>query len=176
MGTTFEKCGEDVYELLWPMLADHHKDLLETGVTFDLMFAYAAVNQDGERKGPALKLNGCACAGIVSIVNEKQRVSGRPDVEILIDGDRWPGWGERRRIGLLDHEVTHVVLTLDEEGAVKVQNCGRPKMTLRDHDWECGGFEEIAIRYNDDAMEVTEARNTYEKYGKLFAAVSMATV
>lgn len=48
---------------------------------------------------------------------------------------------------------------------MKTDDVGRPKLKMRLHDWQMGGFREIAQRYGSDALEVVEARKFEEVYG-----------
>ena len=131
-------------------------------------FAYAAVNEKtGERKGPAIKHHGYAAAAVVRIVSQKDRVSGMPDAMIDIDGDAWPEWTEQRQRAVLDHELHHLEVVKEDSGAVKLDDCNRPKLKMRLHDFEIGGFAEIAKRYKEEALEVEAARAMADKFGQL---------
>jgi hypothetical protein len=167
-GRTFTKTSDDVPRIIDELIDDHYHDLHE--VTFGTLFAHAPVNETtGEVMPPALKHHGLPAAATVRIVSLKDRAKGLPDVEILIDGDQWPKWSERRRHAVLDHELKHVEVRLEETdtGAEIVRDdLGRPKLRLLHHDVEFGAFADIAERWGDDSLDREQTRVAFDCYGQ----------
>jgi hypothetical protein len=48
----------------------------------------------------------------------------------------------------------HIAVRRDRDGAIKSDDGGRPKLKLRKHDFEIGGFVEIAKRHGPESLEV----------------------
>ena len=166
---TYRKADEEVSAIIAELMEDYHSDLVEAGVRVGARFAFAAVDcKTGEAKGAALKKFGVACAAQVRVVSQKDRVSGLPDAIIDIDGEAWEkDWSADRRRAVLDHELTHVEIVRDEEGVIKLDDCCRPRLKLRPDDWCINGFEVIAKRWGESAIEVESARKIADEYGQL---------
>lgn len=111
---------------------------------------------------PALKKGGWPALGLVSIVSEKDRAAGGPDVLIQLDERYWENANPVQRRALLDHELYHVEVAArserdDSDTIVRyIAECDgqdRPTVTLRPHDFEVGGFKEICEIYGEAAPE-----------------------
>ena len=167
MSVILELAEAPVLEMAREIIAQHHKHLIfQDGQQVRLCIMMAR-QPDDKREEPAIKHDGYAVAAQVSIIPYKQRVDKRADAEIIIDGRLWEDMTDRRRRALLDHQITCIELQTDgETGAVKTDDVGRPKLTLRNCDWRLQGFESIARRYEADALEVMEARKFQQVYGK----------
>jgi hypothetical protein len=64
-----------------------------------------------------------------------------------VDAYRWPELDELTQVAVLDHELTHLELVTDDEGTVKYDDYGRPKLRMRLHDICHGWFSEVAKRH-----------------------------
>lgn len=166
---TYRNADADCVAMIKELMADNHPELTEAGVRVGARFAYPAVNESTvEPRGPALTHGGYAAAAVVRRISQKDRVAGLPDAIIDIDGEAWKDeWNEDRKRAVLDHELQHLEISRDEEGAVKLDDCNRPKLKLRLHDWQLGGFEAIARRHGDAAIEVEAAKQLADSYGQL---------
>lgn len=166
--STYRKADKEILALVADLVRQFHPALLEAGVRVGCLMAFAPRNEStGEPRGPALKWAGYPAAALVKVTSHKDRVAGLPDALICVDGDRWPEWGDARKRALLDHELEHLEVIRDEEGAVKLDDCNRPRLKNRPHDWEIGGFESIAKRHKEAAFEVEQTRSLAHKYGQL---------
>lgn len=166
-GKWFEKCPEDVVKVMEDLISKYYGDLAEVKLKVDLLFVHAPSPKDGEEKAPALKHHGYQAAAIVKINSLEQRVKGAGDVTIIIDGDEWPHWSERRQQAVLHHEINHVVIKRDADGNVLSDDIGRPRVKLKLHDWELGGFACIAEKYGDDAPEKEAMNHVANEYRQL---------
>ena len=166
---TYRKADGEVSAIIAELMQDYHSDLVEAGVRVGARFAFAAVDcKTGEPKGPALKKFGVACAAQVRVVSQKDRVAGLPDCIIDIDGEAWEkDWSADRQRAVLDHELEHIEIARDQDGAVKLDDCNRPKLKLKPDDYCINGFEVIAKRWGDSASEVESARRVADEYGQL---------
>lgn len=152
MPTTYEKATE-AQPYLDSMLNKYHRNLKEEGVTFDLVFAYAEKDENGDPKGPAVKHGGYAAAATVRIIGLKDRAKGMADAEILIDGDNWDDLNKSRREALIDHELEHLTLV------GKRDDLSRPRLKMRMHDHQFGWFDIVAKRHGENSYEVTQFQN-----------------
>lgn len=158
---TYEKAKQPLHVLLEAVRAAHHAERLE-GVTFAVLMVHAEVDSTGAPKGFALKHHGMPAAAKVRIVSLRDRAHGLADVEIQIDGDRWPKWSKATQRAILDHELTHLLRGKGED------DLGRPKLKIRDHDFQVGWFHEVAERHGKASVEVNQARVLATEYGKVY--------
>ena len=162
MPKTYAPATPDLIEVRDRMIAAYYPWITECGVTFNMIFAFGPKNREGVRTGPAIKLHGWAAAATVQINSLDDRVKGLKDVTLKVDGDRWPDWPDKKRLSVLDHELYHLVKHFEPDGTFTLDDCGRPKLTLLDHDFEFGGFRELAIRHGEDSFEVLAIEQAYE--------------
>lgn len=165
---TFAECGKDVYALRDKLLAKHHGELKDAGVTIKMLFAHAARDQEtGEPKGPAIKHHGYPAAGLAKINSHEKRVAGEDDCQITLDGDAWPDFSEDRQLSIIDHELTHFEVRHDPDGNIVLDDCHRPKLRMRLHDVQIGAFAEIAERYGADSLDVNQFKSVLGPGGQL---------
>jgi hypothetical protein len=134
------------------VMREHHSELADAGVTVDLLLAYAAVGKSGARKGPAVKLHGRSCYAKIRITALDERVAGRADCEIVLDGDRCGEWPTRMADAVIDHELTHVWWDM----AKGEDDAGRPRLKVRLHDHDFGWFNDCVRRFGGEAVEVKQ--------------------
>jgi hypothetical protein len=154
----------DVTALIRDVIDEHYPDLAEAEVTINALFAYAPEGK------PAVKLHGRPCYAVIKINSEKDRVEGKADTTMTIDGAAWKAFDDERRLALIGHECHHILVQRDKDGEIKSDDAGRPKLKLRPHDWEFGGFDEIARRYGRASIEVMTVRTLVDERRQLFWA------
>lgn len=164
---TFTLANDDMNRLLERARAEWHKDLNDNGVTVSCIVAIAKLDEEGNPMGDALKHHGVACFAVVRIVKQSDRVQGMADAEITLDGDRWAFLDDAERLAILDHELTHIEI-VKEDGAVKLDDGGRPKLKLRAHDYEHGWFNETAKRHGPKSQEVQQAQQLFDADGQSY--------
>jgi hypothetical protein len=153
--------------LIADLIAERYPDLLEGHATIRAYFAHAAVNKDGVKKGPALKRDGLGIPCRPKVNNAADRLQGKPDASILLDGDEWPEWTEAERAARIDECLYALEASRDDEGALVTDDLGRLKLTLRTPDWSFRGFAEIARRHGQASPEVRAANELADQYGQL---------
>lgn len=168
MPTTYVRADAEVTQLVKNVMKSHHEGLVEVGVKVCVLMASAAKDEHGEIVCPALKLHGVECAAIAKIIPYKQRAAGREDCEITIDADKWESASDPERVALIDHELCHFETSLDDEGNVKSDDMGRPKLKTRHHDHDFGWFDCIARRHGDASYEVKQAKAFADKEGQTY--------
>jgi hypothetical protein len=159
--------GEATIELLREVAEAYHPDLCLHGVTYDVLFALAPRDDNGMVVGDPLKKNGVPALALVRVVGLADRTKGMADVEIRLDGERWPELSEAVKRATLDHELTHLALSFDSDEDLKRDDLGRPRLRLRPHDWELGGFDWVVSRHRGDAVETIQLRETIERIRQL---------
>jgi Putative phage metallopeptidase len=165
MTTVYDRVPETVMKRITKAMHDYHGELEAAGVTLQVLWAFK-YNIDGESE-PAMKVHGQVALAKTSVTSLPDRVRGIPDAKIVIDREfGWLRLSETRQTALIDHELTHLRLALDQDGAVKLDDAGRPKLRLRHHDWELTGFAEVAERHGEAAIEVHEMVRWQESYGQ----------
>lgn len=166
MPSSYSKAPKAIHEQAYALIKEHHPDLHAAGVTVDLIFAFAGENDAGEKIGPALKLHGYACSGVASKVPLLQRVMGRADVQILLDGDGWEDLHPDQQAALIDHEASHFIVAKDAEGGVIHDTHGRPKIKMKLHDFQIGIFTAVAARHKEASLEVISVAQMYKQAGQ----------
>jgi hypothetical protein len=159
---TYDECGVDVNELVQQTIKKHHPDLEECEASVMCLFA-----DSGEAGVPAVKWHGYPAAAVIKKTSLKDRAQGMKDALITIDRRWWDDAYEDERAAVIDHELTHLEVVRDEQGAIESDDQGRPKFKLKLHDWQLGGFAVIAKRHGDAAPEVQMAKEFRDKYGQL---------
>lgn len=161
MPRTYEQAGTDVEEVRQRLATRYYNWMNEQVVTFNLILSHGPVNKFGERTAPAIMLHGHRAAATVKINSLKDRLKGLNDVTIEIDGDDWPEWSAEKRAAAMDHQLYHIKNHTNADGSPKLDNCGRPYLTLKKHDFHFGGFAAIADRHRDFAFEVKAVEEAY---------------
>lgn len=158
---TYDKCPPAVVEMANAILCEFetHAPILDAKVKIDFLFAFG----DPEKDEPAITKNGIPCDGLCRKIPLKDRVAGRGDAEILLDGDFWNAADEPERRALLDHELHHISVMEGER-----DSAGRPKLRLRKHDVEVGWFSIIAERHGRASGERRQAKNIFDRFGQAF--------
>jgi hypothetical protein len=151
--TTYVRGHSEIEPYVTKMLERYHPQLRDAKVTFTYLFAHAAVDKNGDPKGPAVRFGGYAALAVIKIIGLKERADTRADAELTIDGDRWPELSEAGRYALVDHELEHLELKHDKDGNVQRDDLNRPKLVIRKHDHQFGWFDAIVRRHGKDAIE-----------------------
>lgn len=147
MPITYQLADGPVNKLVETIIARREPDLKEAGVTVQVLFAY------GDGDAPPIKVGGYACAAKIKINSRAQRVAGLPDATITVDGDQWKDWTERRQEAVLAHQLHHLLVVRFDDGMIKEDDAGRPKLKMRLHDHQIGVFECIMNDYREDSLD-----------------------
>jgi hypothetical protein len=140
-------------EVLNQVIGAYHHILLDSGVTIALL-TVRNFDANGEQVDPALTHGGYPAMATIKINSYRDRVEGKADVTITVDGHRWDELRDVKLAAVLDHELTHLELVIEEDGSVSRDDIDRPKLRMRKHDFQIGGFNEVANRHKADAIEV----------------------
>lgn len=161
MSTIYEMADEQPGEIAAELIDLYYPDLKLVAARIDYLFAF-------NDKGAALKLHGNRCAAIARIIKLKDRVMGRGDCEITIDGNHWEDMKLEEKRALIDHELNHFVLKRGPDNKPKFDDINRPEFRSRKHDHDYGWFDIIAQRHGGNAIEVQQVRHLYREYGQTY--------
>ena len=159
MPTTFTDCDKGVHDIAVALMGKYYRDLADADVTIRYLFA-----SNPDAIGGALKHNGYPAAATVKVNSLKDRVEGKTDCAITIDKKWWDAHDQRACAALIDHELYHILIAYDDEGELITDDAGRPKVKLRPHDFQIGGFHVIAERHGPHAEEVVAILGTQAKW------------
>lgn len=164
MPVTYQKAPHEVAELVEEVAGRFHTDLVKAAVRYDLLFAFGPRDEEtGEKLDDPLKLRGVACLAIVRVVNLRDRAKGMGDAEIAFDADRWCDLTPQQQEALVDHELEHLVLRLNRHNKIKLDDLGRPRLGLKPHDFDLGGFYSIIRRHTGAALELAALNTVGER-------------
>lgn len=136
----------------------HHSDLVDAGVTIDVIAAFPKTDDNGDPvEEHCLKLHGYPCYAVIKINSYKLRAQGHADAEITIDGYQWETLDDDARRAIIDHELTHLEIKRGKEGEIVTDDLSRPKLKMRLHDTQVGWFKEVAARHKKSSIEVQQA-------------------
>jgi hypothetical protein len=166
MATIYEKADDQLVAQMQRMLNTWHPGLRDAGVKVDVVVAHARKDDHGQPMGPAIKHHGVVVAAYVRILGLKDRVMGRGDAEIVLDGDRWDEWATEKQNALFDHELEHLQLRTDA-GVVVRDDFNRPLLKIKPHDYEFGWFLSIAERHGEMSFEREQAEKIFVENGQL---------
>jgi len=170
---------DDMVRLLAEAFDKYHGSRLRKGddaVRVSIIQAWAKTDEDGNPVGAALKHHGVPCFAKVRIVNQRDRVNGLADAEILVDGDAWPHLEIPQRLAIIDQQLTRIEpVCHDDTGLFKLDDCGRPKLKIRLPDYQIAGFHEVRERHGGDSLEHREIATLFNELGQgVFAFVEQA--
>lgn len=178
---TYSKLKEDgdAHEILRSVLEEFRPDLLQVQIKIDMLMAYPTLDKDGIPTGPAVSHDGYPAYAKVKITSLVDRNLGVGDAVITLDGQHWKTLaespnGEARKRALLDHELYHLEIDRDKEGAIKADDIGRPKLKIRRHDWQIGGFREVAQRHGQHAYEQSQLKHMIDLHSQLVLPFTQA--
>lgn len=149
----FERAPAEVGQIVDRMMDRYHPQLRDAGVTITCLMAFPTTDKNGDNSGPPLKHQGYPALAIVKVIGLKERTDGRSDAEICIDGDAWMLRSEAEKDALVDHELEHLELKTDKNGALVRDDLERPKLKIRRHDFQAGFFDSIVRRHGRAAPE-----------------------
>ena len=167
--STFQKCDQSVNAMALSIMQqfETHQPLIDIGVKIDYVFAYGDRDEKGKLTGDALTLHGTKANGIARKIGLKDRAMGRGDAEISLDHDWWEQHTEPEQRALLDHELHHIAVKIDNRGVCR-DDLGRPIIKLRKHDVEIGWFGVIAARHGAASQERIQSKAMSDQWGQYF--------
>ncbi len=126
-GKTYKRASGEMIEVVEELVMKYHDRLLDCNI--EVLLVYAAKDKYGEPKGPAITLRGKAAYACVRATTLEERVAGRGDAIIWVDGDDCGDWPDSRLRAIMDHELTHLeIVENSKTGMPENDDLGRPKV------------------------------------------------
>lgn len=147
----------DVPRFVAKVMRDYHKPLTECKLKVDILLAFPAKDDNGEPIEDAITAKGYPALAKMENRSPKLRAQGFGDVLLTIDAHNWPDLDPAEQTALIDHELTHVELILNDAGRPKEDDYGRPKTKMRLHDRQFGWFDSVAQRHPLSSFEIQQA-------------------
>lgn len=161
----YSKANRETHAFVNEVMAQYHGALIDAEVTVAVLFAGPTDAEHESGEGPPyLKHDGYPAAATVAITPVKWRTLGVADAVITIDRESWKPRGEAERTALVDHELHHLELAHDPEGNLRSDDAGRPKLKMRLHDVQIGGFTRIIERHGEHAVEAQQLAAVFGLY------------
>ncbi len=169
MSRTYTQADKDTLDLVREILATHYPAI--RGMVPELQIGVLLACSDKEEK-PALTRGGYPVAGQIRVISQENRAAGGPDVLITLDGDQWSDRSVVEQYALVHHQLHHIVPvklhaltgTGAKGWACELDGLGRPRVRLRKHDFEIGGFNRIIEVHGDAAIEWQEVKRVHEAW------------
>lgn len=161
--------SSDIHRMAAHVIKEYYSDTLaKIKPRIDFLFCYAAVDEAGNPKGPAIMLHGHPAYATIQVTALMHRALGEGDVLIKVDGEAWKELPDPQKEALLDHELYHLnpEMVAGEEN-FKLDDLDRPKFKMREHDIQVGWFTAIAARHGAASIEVIQALSIKKKSGQL---------
>lgn len=165
---TYKRASKEITKLVANVMKMWHAPLEDAGVKLSILTVWSPVDDKGVAKGRPIIHGGRAVLAYVKVCSLKQRVQGVGDAELIIDGEAWNGMKAAKKKSLVDHELEHLKIIFDSEDNAKTDSEGRPKMKLKLHDYELGGFNDVALRHGKQSHEAEQVREVFEQHPQMF--------
>jgi hypothetical protein len=150
----FEKGDDELHASVMSVMEKFHVAMYDAGVAITVLVA-----KSGERDKAALKFRGREAYGTIRITNLRDRALMLGDAIMTLNGDLLESWDDRRLRAVIDHELQHLELCVEKKsGKVMEDDLSRPKLKIRQHDYEFGWFSIVAERWGGDSYEVEQAK------------------
>lgn len=151
MAVMYVPAKADVVNLVQHVLGDLRGDLARAEVSVGVLMCSGTTDHP-------VKHNGYPAIATITVNPLKDRVQGMPDATIVLDQAWWYSnhGSEEASIkqAVIDHELMHLELVNDPElGGPTRDDAGRPKLKIRKHDWQIGGFTELVARWGNASQE-----------------------
>ena len=154
----YEKPNEEIKDLVDDVLRKYHSAKAQAGLLVDVIMARPKTDENGDPVGHAITHAGYRALATIKICSLKERVAHGADCQMTIDAWHFEQCTTRQREAIVDHELTHVELMIDDHGNVKRDDAERPRLRIRKHDQHFGWFDCVARHFGEDSTEIMQCR------------------
>lgn len=153
------------YELVQSRIDGFYPDLIECQFKIGILLVHPSASNPEK---PPLLRNGYPVTGDIKIVSYEDRVQGKPDATLKLEGQNWANVDEESKAGEVDHQLERLMVLRDKNTkAIKTDDFGRPKLRLRPHDREVGVFDAVVRRHGRNAPEARAVEELSLHYNTL---------
>ena len=145
------------------ILEKYHDDLHQVELTVGVLLAHRDESQE-----PSVKDAGYPVEAVRKITSYRERVLGMEDLVFTLDATVFADLPGPAVDAWLDRLLTSVELVRDDEGEVRCDDAGRPKLKKRLCDWMLSGYELIAKRHGAAAPEARAFQDVYAEHRQTF--------
>jgi hypothetical protein len=182
MGITFDK-SRTMAEVLAQAMEQWHPILQTCRVRVDVL-EVTNTGKYGITK-PALKEKGWPVPAKTLVVPLQRRAMGQGDVLVLVDHHQWDETNTAACMAIMDHELEHLEVLAEKDprengtpivgwsteakclvGAPLLDDRGRPRLRLRKHDWQLGGFRSVVERHREASVEAAAVKACLQDDGQ----------
>jgi len=156
MAKEYTKAGKEALTICAVILKTHYEVLLRAKIKIAMLFADAGFGT------PAIMEHGRPAAASIKASTVIERTLGISDAIMVIDANVWLTLNEASKHALVHHELQHIEIKCDGDGAVIFDTANRPALTMREHDYDLSGFGTTIGIYGADAVEQIE----FDKFRK----------
>lgn len=161
MATNKDLANKTTNETCMNTMEKYHWELFDAEVEVTI-FMVTKVDKFGNRTGePALKKSGQNVAATVRKSNQRELKLGSGDIIIEVDEVAWDNLSVSQSIALFDHELCHVGLKKDKEGAIELTPDNRPKIKMIHHDVEVGIFYDVIVRHGSHSLDLLNSNHMF---------------
>lgn len=173
-GRTYQPADDALKQRVERVKSTHHRRLIQKvgddtiAVKIETILVFPPRNKDGVETDVAIKVGGKEAYACIRCTKLEERVAGRGDAVMWIDGSRYKKWKNDILDAIIDHEITHLDW-IDHDSGFQLDDICRPRLKLRPHDFEVGWFTEVAERHGMNSVEVLQAaRLTSDDWVQLY--------
>lgn len=141
--------ADDLYTVMHSIIEAHHPHLTEAKIAL----AWKLDWQPGS--------DGHLTLGMCKKASDLDRLLHDFDFVILLNRDYWGEFSPAQQKAILDHELAHAAVTLDDKGKPKKTDDGRLVYRIRKHDLE--EFREIVERHGLYRADLEEFARSIQK-------------
>ena len=153
------------YELVQSRIDGFYPDLVECQFRVGILLVHPSPSNPEK---PPLLRNGYPVTGDIKVVSYEDRVQGKPDATLKLEGQNWANIDEESKTGEIDHQLERIIALRDKNTkAIKTDDFGRPKIKLRPADREVSVFDAVVRRHGRNAPEARAVEELSLHYNTL---------
>jgi len=163
MPKRYDKADDDTLTLVREVMEQHHQELVRAGVRVQCLMVSEADKTGLALDVQALTRQGHPVAGQIRRCHARDRRIHEADAILELDDYAWHPLSTEQARALIDHELTHLEVVVDQDGVTAKHPDGRPKLSLRHDDFMLTGFYDVVERHGTAALEYQSVERVYKQ-------------
>lgn len=173
---TFDPAPDRANRIIRETIDQWFPDLVEANVRVGAVFAYPALDKDGDPKGPAMKKDGRQVLSKIKTTGEEDRAAGAPDVTITLDAKEWERLEDEhdareQLAAFVGDRLEGIVVEREETPGmprtIKTNDQGRPKLHIKPYDYVVHGWRGSTVKFGARSPAKKQAREFHDTCGNL---------